>query len=181
MPHLTAHRGDLDQGPSGRHLEGHGIRGPLEPADQGADVAERILDGVERPDPAAQLVVRRPEQLLPDVEGDRPVAGDVGGRGEQGDGVVERRPPERVAAVGGRPLLGGQREGVGHLGVAGLRPHEVHECPDDGSGHAGQRCAGVLHVVDIEHHGPHPIFLGRDAGKRQSLLPVFFVLRHAVL
>jgi len=107
-------RRDLHECPTGCHLEGDGVGRPLEQPDQGAGMAEDVLDGVERADPLGDVgSVTGPQQVLADVQGDSGVPGDHGGRCEEGDGFVEgvqrcespRSANERSSAASAAPGL----------------------------------------------------------------------------
>jgi hypothetical protein len=124
----------LDQGPARPDFEGDGVGGTGEMGDDGPDVAEGVLEGIERPDARSEdRAVADPQQFLADVEGDGVVSGNEAGRVEQGDCLKERGPLVGVTVHGEGSILRGQVQGLGQTAFAGVGPYERDQRLDDGS------------------------------------------------
>lgn len=133
VPALACDGGHLDQGSVRPHFEGDGIGAAGEVAHDDPDVAEGVVDGLERPDTRCEdRAVADPEQLLADVEGDGVVAGDGASRVEEGDRLVERSPLVGLAGCSQRQVLRGQVEGPGQASVAGFGSNKGDQRLDDG-------------------------------------------------
>ena len=102
--------GDLHQGSTRGDFEGHRIGRSFEAGDQGPDMTEGGLRGVERADaPSEAGAFIGPQEISAYPEGDGTFACHEGARSKQGDRFVERHPPSGIGEHGEGAILGRQR------------------------------------------------------------------------
>ena len=140
-------------------LERHGFGGPFELLDEGADVVDGDFECAESGQSGGHAATTaRPDQVLAHVKRDGAVAGHQGPSREQRGGVGQRHPTVGVLERGKRPLLGGERQSLGHAGLTSLASNEGNEGVDNCARYAGTRGSGTFLAFDGFPHVRHPTF-----------------------
>ena len=122
----------------------------VESVDHRPDLLQHRPGRAEGPQPVGERpCVRREQEGLADVEPDAGVAGDQGGRVEQGHALGQRAPPGGIGELGEGTVLPGQGQDLGHAGLAPVGVDHSDEDVHRGTRDVATGAGLVPHVCHV--------------------------------